>query len=102
MVKFRDVIDDFRLADIGFKSARFTWSRGNYAASLVQGRLDRALSNIDWSSMFPLVVLHHLSSTVSDHCPLLLRCCPKFISRSGQQKRFHFESDWAKEPTCVM
>lgn len=35
MVKLRDAIEDCGLADMGFKGARFTWSRGNSISSLV-------------------------------------------------------------------
>lgn len=50
--------------------------------------------------MFPFALLHHLSIPVSNHCPLLLRCCPKFVIRTNRSKRFHFESAYAKELAC--
>lgn len=66
MVKFMDAIEDCDLVDIGFKGARFTWSRGNSSTTLVQGHLDRALNNFEWVSMFPSALLYHLSVSASD------------------------------------
>ncbi|XP_048328500.2 uncharacterized protein LOC125422073 [Ziziphus jujuba] len=50
--------------------------------------------------MFPAVNVHHLISSVSDHCLILLGL-DDFGERNIQfGKRFHFEAIWTKEIEC--
>uniref|UniRef100_A0A7N2LWJ1 Endonuclease/exonuclease/phosphatase n=1 Tax=Quercus lobata TaxID=97700 RepID=A0A7N2LWJ1_QUELO len=65
----------------------------------IRERLDRALATPEWISLFPLAKLYHLSSSVSDHAPLVLRMTPKPRSRR-QKKLFRFESMWLKDQRC--
>ena len=48
---------------------------------------------------FPLTKLYHLSSSVSDHCPLSLH-----LFRKAKKQRigqiFRFEFMWLKDPRC--
>ena len=60
--------------------------------------LDRALVTTEWLNLFPEVKLHHLTSSASDHSPLLLRLVQK--CRRRPKKIFHFELMWLKDPRC--
>jgi hypothetical protein len=50
---FRSVLDDCLLADLGFQGAPFTWSNHKYDGMFTKERLDRALANQEWCSIFP-------------------------------------------------
>ncbi|KAI8531805.1 hypothetical protein RHMOL_Rhmol11G0164500 [Rhododendron molle] len=50
--KFRDRIDSCSLMDMGASGPKFKWSNGREGTALVQERLDRALYNADWRSLF--------------------------------------------------
>jgi hypothetical protein len=38
----------------------------------VRVRLDRAVADPSWSSLFPNYQVHHLTSSTSDHCPIMV------------------------------
>ena len=60
------------LIEVDFIGPKFTWiyqRRGGYQ---IRERLDRALVNSDWAAKFPMAKLLHKSSSISDHCPLIL------------------------------
>ncbi|XP_019179248.1 PREDICTED: uncharacterized protein LOC109174466 [Ipomoea nil] len=81
------------LIDLGFEGTKFTWMRGVNSTSFKGARLDRALSNIEWRSMFPNVSVLHLPMIQSDHSPLLVNTSetPQIpINRS-----FRFNMAWA-------
>ena len=61
--------------------------------------MDRALASTDWHSLFPTVKLHHKSSSVSDHNPLLLHLFSK-KKHQKHKKIFRFESMWLKDERC--
>ncbi|XP_075659013.1 uncharacterized protein LOC142628862 [Castanea sativa] len=61
--------------------------------------MDRALATPEWISLFPLAKLYHLSSSVLDHAPIVLRMLPKPRGRK-QKKPFRFESMWLKDQRC--
>ena len=58
--------------------------------------LDRALASSDWHLLFPTAKLHHKSSSISDHNPLLLQLFSK-KKRQKFKKLFKFESMWLKD-----
>ena len=84
MDRFKEVIDVCGLKDIGFIGPRFTWLYQNFDGSQIRERLDLALATCDWMGMFPTAKLYHLSSLVSDHCPLALH----FVRRQ-KKRRYH-------------
>ncbi|OVA17174.1 hypothetical protein BVC80_1307g4 [Macleaya cordata] len=61
-------------------------------------RLDRALANSDWCSLFPQASISHLPPTGSDHCPILLSTHPKSYS---QPMPFKFFNTWLSESSCI-
>uniref|UniRef100_A0A2N9F8F6 RNase H type-1 domain-containing protein n=1 Tax=Fagus sylvatica TaxID=28930 RepID=A0A2N9F8F6_FAGSY len=65
-------------------------------SSLIMQRLDRALANPEWRTLFPDALVSHLTHTDSDHCPILLSLhhnpnCPL-------PRPFRFESFWLSHP----
>jgi len=57
-------------------------------------KLDRVFCNAEWDSTFASHVLHALSTSLSDHAPLLLS------NQSGPRwlRTFRFENFWVKLP----
>ncbi|CAN1805082.1 Transposon TX1 uncharacterized 149 kDa protein, partial [Linum perenne] len=62
---------------------------------VLQQRLDRALANISWRTLFPEALLLHLPRTYSDHCPLLLKTTGNSLVQN--LKPFRFEAMWTLE-----
>ncbi|KAF9594175.1 hypothetical protein IFM89_028832 [Coptis chinensis] len=70
------IINDLALIDIGFQGYPYTWSNKRTSPDNIQKRLDRALVNIDWYTLFPNATLVHKAAIGSDHCPILLDTQP--------------------------
>ncbi|XP_071677148.1 uncharacterized protein [Lolium perenne] len=69
---------------------RFTWSNSRAEPTLV--KLDRWFASVDWEELHPDVSLSALTSSISDHCPILMSTA--VASHFG--KRFRFERFWLK------
>ena len=69
---FRQALDECALMDLGFVGPKFTWNNGRAGEDHVRERIDRGICNKEWRDLFPMVRVHHLTSSVSDHRPLLL------------------------------
>lgn len=67
---FRDMLNSSNLKEIHLQNKKFTWSNERCNPTLV--RLDRVFCNDAWDLAFPTHVLQAISSSHSDHCPLLL------------------------------
>lgn len=87
MGAFRNLVNDLELKELQIKGRKFTWSNDT-----TQTRIDRAFCSIEWDLMLPNCALTAQSSSVSDHCPLLIvgnLTGPKY-------RRLRFESFWPK------
>lgn len=70
MSLFREAISDCELQEIPLQNRHFTWSNEQQNPTLV--RLDRMFCNTEGDALFASHALHALSTSHSDHCPLLL------------------------------
>ena len=70
---FRHCIDTCGLKDIGYVGSWFTWSMFRNDLGWIRERLDRVFDTTEWLNLFPNARLHHLASSASDHCALMLR-----------------------------
>ncbi|XP_058732856.1 uncharacterized protein LOC131604433 [Vicia villosa] len=52
-VGFRQVVNDCDLNDIPIEGHQFTWIKSRGTDHVIEERLDRALANSDWLSLFP-------------------------------------------------
>jgi hypothetical protein len=79
------------LKEINSQNRKFTWT--NEREGLTMCKLDGFFCNSEWDICFPNHVLHALSSSLSDHFPLL-------ASNRGPMKprNFKFENFWIKMP----
>lgn len=95
-LRFNEMLTYCSLIDLGFSGPRFTWSNLRNFPDLVQERLDRAVANPDWKTLFPEVGVTHLPRVHSDHCPILVDCNP--IPDYWAQRPFRFETMWLSHP----
>jgi len=89
MSEFRNTINYLELKEICLTGRKFTWSNDT-----TQTRIDRAFCTVDWEMMLPNLVMHALSSSVSDHSPLFLMGASVLNTFKG----FRFESFWPSIP----
>ncbi|MBA0736956.1 hypothetical protein Gogos_010442 [Gossypium gossypioides] len=83
--------------DLGYCGPSFTWQKGGTFV-----KLDRALANDAWISVFLQCLVSHLPHIKSDHRPLLLSTRPDLNLAKGRP--FIFLARWAKHnnfPTFV-
>jgi exonuclease III len=90
MSRFRRTLYFCELKDLSLQNRKFTWSNECRRPTLV--RLDRVFCNQPWDVTFDDCVLHALSSSHSDHCPLLLTN----QAASCRPSPFKFENSWTK------
>ena len=92
MRRFRAAISHCQLKEIHLQNRKYTWSNERRHPTLV--RLDRVFCNESWDLAFENHSLHALSSSHSDHCPILL------AHHQGWRKPtpFRFENFWTKLP----
>jgi exonuclease III len=70
--RFRDTLQACELNEIPLQNRRFTWSNERLNPTL--SKLDAVFCNHDCDIALSDHILHALSSSLSDHCPLLLAC----------------------------
>jgi hypothetical protein len=92
---FHHVFDTCEPFELELQNHNFTWSNGREASTLV--RLDRVFYNEEWDLMFTGFRLKALSSSLSDHCPLLL--CQH--SKPRTKDTFQFENIWPRIPRFI-
>ena len=73
MELFRECLDDCGLVDLGFSGPMYTWSNKQAGSSLVRVRLDRAVGNGEFWSLFDDVNVENIITTTSDHLAILTR-----------------------------
>ena len=92
---FIAVIEACGLVDIGFSCNKFTWSNQRGVNHGIWKRFDCAIINDPWLKNMPQRTITHLSSTVSDHCPLLIEMVSK---ETNHIKYFKFLNCWVDNP----
>jgi hypothetical protein len=92
MGTFRNTLNICELFEFNLQNRKFTWSTERENLTLV--RLDRVFCNKEWDLLLSNFSLLALSSSLSDHCPLIL--CQQIRPRN--RDRFHFENFWPRIP----
>jgi exonuclease III len=70
MTRFRRALNFLEVKEIELVGRKYTWSNGQSNPTL--SRIDRAFCTIPWEDLYFNPILQPLSSSISDHCPLLL------------------------------
>ena len=90
--RFRTTLQSCDLKEIHLQNRRFTWS--NERENPTMCKLDSFFCNAGWDTYFNTHLLHALSSSLSDHCPLLLA-----DDKGPRRPRtFKFENFWISMP----
>lgn len=91
---FRDCIAKCGLIDLGYAGHPFTWNNRRYGKDFICERLDRALANEGWCNYFPNSKVFHLTTSISDHSPILINT----NEHSNRSPRlFRYEIAWSLE-----
>ncbi|XP_029150777.1 uncharacterized protein [Arachis hypogaea] len=90
-------LDDCELFDLKVTGRRYTWYRAVQAGRDLAKRLDRAIVNEAWMTMFPEGYSEILSRLHSNHCPILVRCHGS--PRVKGSRPFRFQAAWATHPS---
>ena len=90
--KFDQCCDAAELDDLKFVGHLLTWSNKNPLNPIIR-KLDRALTNSTWLSIFPTSEADFLPPGVSDHCPILIRLGISSQRLNKPFKFFNFLSD---------
>jgi hypothetical protein len=90
---FNAIIESLNLREIVLSGRQYTWANRRNIQTFE--KLDRVLANSEWEQHFPLVSVHALSRTGSDHTPLLIDSGSHAFH--GNQKHFSFELSWLKQ-----
>jgi exonuclease III len=73
MEEFKDALSFCDHRDLGFCRLPYAWDNGRAGGDNVRVRLDRAVADPAWRDMFCDAKVHHLVSSQSDHCPMLVK-----------------------------
>jgi hypothetical protein len=92
MLRFRRALNYLEVKELDLIGRKYTWS--NNQSSPTQTRIDRAFCTPVLETLYPNLMLQPLSSSISDHYPLLLLplCTPK------APPIFRFEAFWPNLP----
>jgi hypothetical protein len=90
MGRFHHVLDICELFEFKLENQKFTWSNEREDPTLV--KLDQVVCNKEWDLMLAGFRFQALSSSLFEHCPLLLHQQPKPRTKDT----FGFENFWSR------
>jgi hypothetical protein len=88
MPRFRRTLNYLEVKEIDLVGRRFTWS--NNQASPTLTHIERPFCSSSWEEVYANPILNPVSSSTSDHCPLILM--PLFVP--SRKPKFRLESFW--------
>jgi endonuclease/exonuclease/phosphatase family metal-dependent hydrolase len=97
MELFRLALEKCNLSDLGYTGPRFTWTNCQPDGNFIKVRLDRAVANTQWCSMFTGASVQVLAARSSDHKPLLLVLDMELQENGKRRRGFKFEMSWTLE-----
>jgi hypothetical protein len=90
MAMFRRFLNDLELRESNLLGWLYTWS--NEREAPMMAKLDRWFELVEWDDLHPDASLSALSSSLSDHCPILMSMAISLPLKW----HFWFESFWLK------
>ncbi|XP_074304974.1 uncharacterized protein LOC141639890 [Silene latifolia] len=91
--KFNTWCENNNWIDLDYSRPDHTWSRGLTATTRQWARLDRAMCNSEWRTMFAEGSLRHLMQNKLDHCPLIISTTG-FAPIPKVLRPFRFQAAW--------
>jgi hypothetical protein len=99
MEDFRETLEFCNLHDLGFKGTPWTYDNKQAGRKNVRVRLDRAVGCPAWSDLYPNAIVQHVSSSRSDHCPILIELEERQQYNKNRVPRY--EAMWEREPSLT-
>ncbi|KAK9006996.1 hypothetical protein V6N11_019324 [Hibiscus sabdariffa] len=90
-------LDQTYLMEIPSSGGSFTWSNQRCNEESILEKLDRILSSLEWSFLFPKAISIINVAIASDHSPIILLV--NGVAKKSK-KYFKFESRWLIEKEC--
>ena len=97
MRDFREALNECGFADLGYVGQKYTWYKQLTGRVTVWERLDKAVANNDWISLYLGTMVKHLKCGFSDHKPIIIHLEGIPIRK---QKPWRFKQVWLKEDEC--
>jgi len=94
---FRNALDECQLGDLGYHGSRFTWSNRRSDAMFTKERLDRAVANQGWCTLFQDITVNILAARASGHNPVQVCFSVHQPERHSYKRHFKFEESWTKD-----
>ena len=92
-VIFNSIIESLELKELELSGRQFTWA--SQRETPTYEKLDRFLASVEWEQKYPLVSVHAMTRTGSDHTPLLIDSGDE--AHSGNKSFFFFEQSWMRQ-----
>jgi len=87
--RFSDSLDFCNLQTIEPLGCRYSWVQLHEGRVTLRERLDRAVANLEFHTLFPTFKAINLTRISSDHHPVMLDTCDLYTSPLGERpKRF--------------
>jgi endonuclease/exonuclease/phosphatase family metal-dependent hydrolase len=94
---FNAIIESLDLREIVLSGRQFTWA--NRRATPTYEKLDRVLVRVEVELKFPLLSVHALTRSGSDHTSLLVDFGSP--AHSGKNSTFSFETSWLRQDDFI-
>jgi exonuclease III len=103
MDKFREVLEDSGLDDLGYSGDTFTWRNNCHTTTgYIRERLDREVGNLEWRKKFLTYEVVNGDPRHSDHRPVTVTV--EGTNENSPAMRgaidFKFEANWLQEEGC--
>ncbi|XP_041016200.1 uncharacterized protein LOC121258724 [Juglans microcarpa x Juglans regia] len=100
MERFREVLQDCKLCDLGYIGGKYTWANNRSDQNFTKERLDRAIANSKWCATFGGGEVRILSSSTSDHCPILVSLSQQQSNPFKYAQVRRYEDRWSSFSDC--
>ncbi|KAI7984238.1 hypothetical protein LOK49_LG15G00066 [Camellia lanceoleosa] len=95
--KFLDRVNNCNLIDLGSSGPRMTWTNNRHGLANTMERLDKAMCNANWRTLYPEASVKVLPRTYFDHSPLIVYT-ESMHSLNPLNRPFRFEAAWMSHP----
>ncbi|CAN1227539.1 Putative ribonuclease H protein At1g65750 [Linum grandiflorum] len=97
MEPFRNFVNSINMIDLGFQGPPYTWTNNQQGADRIRSRLDRAMANVAWRLLHPMVKVFHEQDIGSDHKPIIIALRP---NERITPAPFRFDERWCADAAC--